>query len=296
MASTTPSTPGSAVGFPGQGGDWKAAVRTLRAHPGHEAVAAVADRLGTDRWDELDERDTRVAQPVIVASGLAAAAEAMPAGSFVATIGHSLGEITAAAHAGALSATEAVDLAVLRAALGHRQHEDRPGAMIAVIRLGTDEVEWLRRGVLADHAGVLEVAVANSPTQFVLSGDAALVDVASERAEGAGAVVRRLPIGGSFHSPLMAPAVEDLRAAASERLVAPAVPVVLSTWPEAVSDPVVLADRLARSLVLPVRWADATAVLPGIGATELVDAGPGDTLVRLGRFLPGTPTRAIGSP
>ncbi|HWJ64998.1 MAG TPA: ACP S-malonyltransferase [Acidimicrobiales bacterium] len=295
MPSDAPPLAPTALGFPGQGGDWRSAIRTLAAHPTDEAVQAVAAVLGTDRWDELDERDTRIAQPVIVAAGLAASAS-LDRTAFGATVGHSLGEITASAAAGALTPTQAVELAALRAQLGHRCHDARPGAMAAIMKLRVDQVEWLRRTVLADHDGILEIAVANSPTQHVLSGDRALLEAAATAAEQTGGVVRHLPIGGAFHSPRMAPAVAELTAAAADVLRDPACPVVLSTWAEPVRAADVLAERLGRSLVLPVEWSATLGTLVGLGIDQLVDAGPGDTLVRLARHLPGPATRVIEAP
>jgi [acyl-carrier-protein] S-malonyltransferase len=286
-----------ALGFPGQGGDWRAAIRCLAAHPEAAAVVAAAEVLGTTDWASLDERDTRIAQPVMVAAGLAtveANDESPPPWEVV--VGHSLGEITAAAAAGALRPTEAVHLAALRAELGHRCHQDRPGAMAAIVKLEASDLEWLRRSVLADHGGVLEVAVVNSATQIVLSGDHALLHEAARRAEAAGAVVRHLPIGGAFHSPLMASAVDAFRSAATDVLRAPTHPVVLSTWPHAVTSAEELADRLARSLVLPVRWPETMDALVDRGITHLLDAGPGDTLVRLARHLPGPTTTGLPAP
>src|SRR4051812_30239644 len=71
-----PVTGCSAIAFPGQGGDWAAAVRTLEARRDDPLVAALASRLGTARWDELDGLDTRNAQPVIFVAGLVGSAAA----------------------------------------------------------------------------------------------------------------------------------------------------------------------------------------------------------------------------
>jgi [acyl-carrier-protein] S-malonyltransferase len=276
-----------AIGFPGQGGDWRAAIATLEAHPDEPLVSALADRLGSDRWRDLDGLDTRNMQPVVYTAGLVGDGPQPGAGQIVAAIGHSLGEITASAWAGAIDPVAGLDLVVTRAALGHAAHEKRPGAMVAISRWRAEQVEWLRREVLADHVGILEVAVVNSPEQTVLSGDAALVDLAAERANDRGAVARHLPIGGAYHSPLMASELEAFRIAVDAAVTAPpAVPVVSSTSARPIRDRDDLVDVLVRSLVLPVRWADAVSALHALGVSAALDAGPGDTLVRLGRFLP----------
>jgi len=277
----------TALGFPGQGGDWRAAVATLVAHPTHPLVAALADRLGTDRWDALDGLDTRNAQPAIYVSGLIGEVADNPPPDVVAVIGHSLGEITASAWAGALDPLGGLDLTMARGRLGHDLHQARPGAMAAINRWDAAQVEWLRRRILADAAGILDVAVTNSSTQLVLSGDTALVLRAIDLANEQGAVARLLPIGGAYHSPLMSPAVERFAALAAAAVIAdPRVPVVCSTSRRAHTSGAELAEVVVRSLVLPVDWPAAVQVAADLGATRMVEAGPGDTLGRLGRFLP----------
>jgi len=277
----------TALGFPGQGGDWRAAVATLVAHPDHALVTALADRLGTDRWDTLDGLDTRNAQPAIYVSGLIGAPATDPPAEVVAAIGHSLGEITASAWAGAIDPLAGLDLTVVRGRLGHDLHEARPGAMAAINRWDAAEVEWLRRRILGNAPGILDIAVTNSATQLVLSGDTALVQRAIEVANEQGAVARLLPIGGAYHSPLMAPAVERFAQLAAAAVIAdPRVPVVCSTSRRAHTSGAELADVVVRSLVLPVDWPAAVQVAADLGATRLVEAGPGDTLGRLARFLP----------
>ena len=127
----------------------------------------------------------------------------------------------------------------------------------------------------------------NSATQLVLSGDAALVHQAIDQANEQGAVARLLPIGGAYHSPLMAPAVERFTRLAEAAVIADArVPVVCSTSRRAHTSGSELARVVVRSLVLPVDWPAAVQVAADLGATHLVEAGPGDTLGRLARFLP----------
>jgi [acyl-carrier-protein] S-malonyltransferase len=279
------SSPRLAVGFPGQGGDWRAAVEVLAAEAEHPLVAQLAERLGSDRWAELDGLDTRNAQPVVYVSGLVGPAAGFGDG-VDAVIGHSLGEITAAAWAGAIEPTAGLDLVVARAALGHEQHAGRPGAMAVVMRWTVAQVEWLRRDVLAHAPGVLDVAVVNSPEQVVLSGDQALVDQAVEAAVADGAVARFLPIGGAYHSPLMVPMLDAFRARVSRAVTAaPRLPLVSSTSARVVDGVEDLVEVLVRSLVLPVRRPEAAAALADLGVTQVIDGGPGDTLVRLGRFL-----------
>jgi [acyl-carrier-protein] S-malonyltransferase len=282
-----------AIAFPGQGGDWSAAVRTLTATPDHPLVGALADRLGTDRWSELDGLDTRNAQPVVYVAGLVGpvAGALTAAGDIALAMGHSLGEITAAAWAGAIEPVAGLDLMVARGALGHEGQERRPGAMAAINRWDAPAVEWLRRGIVGREAGtVLDVAVVNSPTQLVLSGDARAVEAAVAAANEAGAVARRLPIGGAYHSSLMAPSVDAFRDRVAAAVTAdPRVPVLSSTLQRAMASVDDLVDGLARSLVLAVDWPATVDAAVAAGIDEAVEAGPGDTLGRLGRFLSQLP-------
>lgn len=288
----TADLPAAAVGFPGQGGDWRAGVATLDAHPDHPLVRALADRLGTATWSDLDPLDTRNAQPVTYVAGLVGDVATHPPAPVAVAIGHSLGEITAAAWAEAIDPIDGLDLMVARGRIGHELHQVRPGAMAAVMRWDGARVEWLRRRVLAEVPGVLEVAVVNSDTQRVLSGDALLVQRALEVANAEGAVARLLPIGGAYHSPLLVPGVERFERQVRQAVRrAPRVPVVSSTSPRPHLDADDLAESLVRSLVLPVDWPAAVAAASAAGAGHLLDAGPGDTLTRLARFLPDLPVR-----
>lgn len=275
----------AAIAFPGQGGDWRAATEVLRDHDGDPLVAALAARLGADDWSLLDGLDTRNAQPVVYVAGLVGPAAAVHDAPLA--LGHSMGEITAATWAGAIAPEAGLDLMVVRGALGHRHQEARPGSMVAINRWTASEVEWLRRRLVADEGGVLEVAVVNSPTQIVLAGDEHLVERATVAANEAGAVARRLPIGGAYHSPLLAPALdafgEQVRAAVT---AAPRVPVLSSTLQRPMTTVDELVDGLTRALVLPVDWPATVAAAAALGCDRAIEAGPGDTLGRLARFAP----------
>ncbi|HEY4376579.1 MAG TPA: ACP S-malonyltransferase [Acidimicrobiales bacterium] len=282
---------GTAIGFPGQGGDWRDALRTLSDAPDHPLVSGLADRLGTHDWERLDPLDTRHAQPVVFASGLVrAATKGLTPASAVLTMGHSLGEITAATWAGAIEPLAGLDLVAQRAALATPDQQARPGAMVAIMRLTEHEVDWLRRSLLAERPGVLDVAVVNSATQVILAGDDALVAEITERANDVGGVARRLPIGGAYHSILMMGATTGFADAVAKAVRRnPLVPVVSSTLARPLTTAAEIADALVRSLVLPVRWPETVAAALDAGATHAIDAGPGDTLVRLARFLPALP-------
>ncbi len=280
----------TAVAFPGQGGAWPATITALHGADGHPLVVALAERLGTDRWDELDGLDTGIAQPAVYVAGLVGVAGALyepgrdPVGL---ALGHSLGEITAAAWAGAMTPLAGLDLVLARGALGRQAQDRRPGAMAAINRWDGVQVEWLRRGVIGRRNGVLDLAVVNSVTQRVLAGDADLVALAVSIANDEGAVARSLPIGGAYHSSLMAPFVDDFRRLVSVAITAdPRVAVLSSTSQQSLATAADLVEALTRSLVLPVDWPATVAAAAELGVTHAIEAGPGDTLSRLSRFAP----------
>lgn len=293
-----PDRPGAAVAFPGQGVDPVDAARVVAEHAGDPLVDLLVAHLGDrDLADGVPGpealTDTRVAQPVIVVAGLLTARGAPGAGLVV---GHSLGEITALAHAGALAPEAAVALVGERARLGHGVHTERPGLMVALMRLAAADVEWVRRMAVGRSGGVLDVAVVNSPRQTVLTGDRDTAEAAVDAAFAAGGVARRLGIGGAFHSPLLAPAVEGFAAAVLDAGAGPPRrTVVCSTGPVLTPDasPEEVAEALGRALVRPVDWPAAVDRAAALGATSLVDAGPGRTLVNLGKHLPTLPVDGL---
>lgn len=277
--------PARGIAFPGQGGNWSATVRRLADHPDHPLVRALRERLRTDPAD-LDGHDTRHAQPAVYVASLVTA----PADADV-VVGHSLGEITAATWAGAIDPVTGLDLLVTRAELGHRAHTDRAGAMAAVNRWDRSRVELLRREAQFRSTATLDIAVINSETQIVLSGDSEAVDVAVELANDRGAVARRLPIGGAYHSTLLVGVTAAFGEAVRAAVTAdPTVPIVSSTTGEILRDAEAVITALTGALVASVDWPRAMAAVDGTGVTSLIDAGPGDTLVRLGRHVDGPPT------
>jgi len=108
-----------AVAFPGQGVDPVDCVAVVEEHDGHELVGIARRLTGVDRLRARDLADTRIAQPFVVVAGLLAAAGSDEAAGADVLAGHSLGEITALVHAGALPAEAGLEVVARRAALGH---------------------------------------------------------------------------------------------------------------------------------------------------------------------------------
>lgn len=229
--------------------------------------------------------DTRVAQPAIGALSLGYLELARRLGLAPAmAAGHSYGELTALHAAGVLGRE---DFLRLSAARGRLMAGADAGAMAAV-SLAADEV--------ADHlaGGELVIANRNAPRQTVVSGPEAAIEELVERLSQAGVRIRRLPVSGAFHSPLMAgleaPWVEEL---AARPLAAPAIPVygnaTASPYPDDAEE---ARSRLAEHLTRPVDFVGQVRRMAADGATCFVELGPGGVLGGLVREIlrdePGT--------
>lgn len=292
---------------PGQGAQKVGMGRDLaeRFPAARQVFEAVDDALGVAlsriMWEGPDEELTRThnAQPAILTHTAAVLAVAAPRlGSVKAAAGHSLGEYSAYVAAGSIAAPAAAALVRRRGELMYEAGVARPGAMAAVLGLETAAVED------ACNAGSSEgeVAVAaniNAPDQTVISGDPGAVNRAGEecRARGAKRVIP-LKVSGAFHSPLMTPAVDGLRAAlADAEFLAPRFAVVANASAEPVTTGTDAKRLLADQLTAPVRWVECmqTAARLAPEAT-FVEVGPGAVLSGLlKRIVPGAPTVALGT-
>ena len=199
-------------------------------------------------------------------------------------VGHSLGEITALAYAGVVSPEDGLRIALERGEICHGVQDRRPGAMAAVTNLDLDGVEWLRRQVVAQGHGVLEVAGVNGRRQVVLSGDCAAVAALVECAEETSGRVTVLPINGAFHSPLMMDVLPSWRRFPTSVPFARSTTTVISCIDcRPHSDPADFRELLVRALVLPVRWVDTLAAVRQFGVRSMWEAGPGRVLRTLGK-------------
>ncbi len=271
------------------------------------ALAAVEEAVGFAlskvMWEGPEELLTRTdhAQPAILAHSVAVWAVVRPAlaGRVAAGAGHSLGEYSAYAAAGALQPAEAARLVRRRGELMWEAGAARPGTMAAVMGLDAERVA----AVCREASGPDAVAVAanlNAPDQTVISGDPAAVGRASELLKDAGAKrVIPLNVSGAFHSPLMAPAAARFgEALAGAALARPAFPVVANASAGPVRESDEVRRLLAAQLTSPVRWVESVrclASLAGEGAT-FVEIGPGNVLTGLARRILGrVPTVNLGT-
>jgi len=224
----------------------------------------------------LDELvDTELQQPALVATSLAILA-AMRERALEAdvVVGHSVGEFTALAAAGSLTAAEAIGLVRERGLAMAEAARQRPGAMAAILGLEDEEVEKLCRRIV----GVWP-ANYNCPGQVVVSGELDAIEEACAEAESLGARrAVRLKVSGAFHSPLVARAADHLRPALDRvRFAEPLAP-FMSTVTAKVEPAQRLAALLVDQLTAPVRFTQAATELIRSGATTFVEVGPGSVL------------------
>ncbi len=199
--------------------------------------------------------------------------------------GHSLGEYTALAVADAIGFEDAVRLVRLRAQAMQEAVPVGEGSMAAILGLDDDGVRRACERACADVEGEL-VAPANwnAPSQVVIAGHSAAVERACEYAKAAGAKrAMPLPVSAPFHSALLRPAGERLaQALAAIEVRAPRWPVLNNVDVAVESDPARIRDALVRQASSPVRWVEVVQRLKAMGATRVVEFGPGKVLTGLG--------------
>jgi malonyl CoA-acyl carrier protein transacylase len=260
----------TAVLFPGQGSLTPDARDHARA-VAPELVALATELVGDDPFRFAHER-TDFAQPAIFVASIAGWRE-RDIHDIVAMAGHSLGELSALAAAGAVKPEDALRLVALRGRLMHEAAQGNGGGMVALLGGDRADVESLA----AEHG--LTVANDNAPGQLVLSGPLGGIESLSLAARERGMKAISLDVAGAFHSPAVASVREPFYEALREvRWSTPAVPVISGATVSPFSDP---PKQLADALVSPVRWRELMAALYELGAREFVDVGPGRVLARL---------------
>jgi len=216
-------------------------------------------------------------------------------GRFVA--GHSLGEYSALAAAGALDVAEAARLLRTRGRAMQAAVPVGEGAMAALMGLEMDAVRAVAEE--AARGRVCAPANDNAPGQIVVSGHADAVERAVELAKAKGAKrAVMLAVSAPFHCPLMQPAAEAMRAALAEApLAAPSPPLVANVTATASDDPETIRAQLVDQVTQPVRWRESVAYMRDQGVETLVELGHGKVLTglarRVDRALSGT---AVGTP
>lgn len=294
--------------FPGQGSQSLGMLDAWGDHPLiAQTLAEASDSLGQDIALLIKDGPkealalTTNTQPVMLVAGVAAyrawMAETGAAPAVVA--GHSLGEYTALVASGVLTLAQAAPLVRFRAQAMQDAVPVGVGAMAAILGLAsTKVVEGCAEAVQAFGPGTAEVVEAvnfNDPLQTVIAGSKAAVDKACEilKANGAKRALL-LPVSAPFHSRLMKPAAEKLKAKlATIDFAAPRIPVINNIDVAVEVD----ADRIRAALVAqafgPVRWVECVQAIKARGLTHVVECGPGKVLAgmvkRIDSELTGTP-------
>jgi [acyl-carrier-protein] S-malonyltransferase len=288
--------------FPGQGSQQPGMGAELLQDP---EVAALCDSCsaaaGIDLQrlllsaDDDELRLTQNAQPALCFMGLGLSLLLRRRGvEPTAAAGHSVGEYAALAAAGAVGATQVMKAVVER---GKAMAEAAPagtGSMAAVLGLDARTVE-------VTLAGMNDAWPANynTPTQTVIAGTTEGLAVAAQRLQAAGAKrVVALNVSAAFHTPLMAPAAERLRAALDQiEWRAPRLPVIANLTGRPHLDGDRIPHVMEMQLRSPVRWAAGVATLIDMGCDFFVEVGPKRALTGMMRELaPGKGASAVGSP
>lgn len=276
--------------FPGQGAQTIGMGRNLaEAYPAAQQVfdevdEALGEKLSSLIWEgDLETLTlTANAQPALMATSLAAMraleAEGVSITDAAFVAGHSLGEYSALAAAGALSIADTARLLRIR---GTAMQEAVPvgvGAMAAL--LGLDFEAAIAVAQEASQGEVCQAANDNDPSQVVVSGHKDAVERALVLAKEAGAKrAVLLPVSAPFHCALMEPAAERMaQALADVDMQRPTVPVVANVLATSVSDPATLRSLLIEQVTGSVRWRESVAWMGDQGVTEIWEIGAGKAL------------------
>ena len=255
--------------------------------PARDVFQEVDDALGQNlsrlMWEgpESDLVLTENAQPAIMAASLAIVRVLEREGGLDLArharivAGHSLGEYTALAAAGAFTLA---DTARLLKARGRAMQQAVPvgeGGMSALLGAEIDQAEALARECAASTGGVCVVANDNAPGQVVISGTKAAVDKAPEAAKAMG--IKRamaLAVSAPFHSPMMKPAAERMaEELAKVTIRPPVVPVVANVTAAEAAEPDTLRRLLVEQVTGRVRWRESVLAFRGLGIGTTVEAG-----------------------
>ncbi|HRO61043.1 MAG TPA: ACP S-malonyltransferase [Burkholderiaceae bacterium] len=279
--------------FPGQGSQAVGMLDAFAGSPAVQALLAEADAaLGEPLSGLIADGPAEAlaltvnTQPAMLVAGLACYRAWLEAGGPQprAVAGHSLGEYTALAAAGAIGVADAVRLVRLRAQAMQEAVPVGQGAMAAILGLEDATVAQACSEALEGHAGeVVEPVNFNAPSQVVIAGHRTAVERACERAKALGAKrALPLPVSAPFHSSLLEPAGRRLAEALQGiELRAPQFDLVNNVDVAIESDPARIRDALVRQASHAVRWVEVVQRLKSLGVTQVVEFGPGKVLAGL---------------
>jgi len=270
-----------------------------------EVDEALGEKLTATMWEGPADTLTLTenAQPALMAVSLAvmrvlAAESGVEIGrdaKFVA--GHSLGEYSALAAAGALTVSDTAKLLRIRGRAMQQAVPVGTGAMAALLGLELSAAAAV--AAEAAQGEVCDVANDNGGGQVVVSGKASAVERAVEIAKGKGAKrAMMLKVSAPFHCAMMKPAADAMaEALARTSIKPPAVPVVANVLAKPISDPQEIVRRLVEQVTGTVRWRECVAQMAGAGVTTFYEIGSGKVLTGLlKRIAEGATGTAIGTP
>ncbi len=284
--------------FPGQGSQAVGMGKDLaQTYPVARDTFAEADdvlgfALSALCFEGPDEalNDTLNTQPALFAASMAvwrvlASLGWSPPAAFAA--GHSMGEYTALAAAGALTFADGLRLVRERGRLMKEAGERSPGGMAAVLQVEAAALDDICRCASQATGKVVQVANYNSPGQIVISGDGQALEAAMQLAQAAGARrVVRLAVSIAAHSPLMAVIADEFRRAVEATpLQTPQTPVVANVTARPLSCVDDIRAELVAQLTSPVRWIESVEYMAAQGITRFVEIGPKDVLTGLVRRI-----------
>lgn len=278
--------------FPGQGSQFPGMARELYdTNPSAREMLERANEILGFRITDImfegtpeDLKATKVTQPAIFLHSvvLAKCYEGFHPDMVA---GHSLGEFSALAAAGAMEFEDALKLVSIRAQAMQKACNIKPSTMAAIIALPTEKVEEICAGC----SGIVVPANYNCDGQLVISGEVEAVNEACAKCKEAGAKrALVLPVGGAFHSPLMEPARLELAEGIEKTsFKTPVCPVYQNVTAEPSTDPQTIKANLLAQLTSPVRWTQSIKRMIADGADYFMEIGPGTVLQGLARKIGG---------
>ena len=277
--------------FPGQGAQFTGMGLDLYQNSplAQELFEKANDILGFSITDIMfegtaeDLKQTKVTQPAIFLHSVILAKTLGDSFKPEMVAGHSLGELSALVANEVLTFEDGLKLVSKRALAMQKACEAQESTMAAVLGLEDAVVEE----VCASIDGVVVAANYNCPGQLVISGDLVAIDKACAALTEKGAKrAIKLPVGGAFHSPLMAPAREELAEAIKNTVFSkPICPVYQNVVAKAVINPDEIKENLIAQLTAPVRWTQCVQAMIADGGTEFIEVGPGKVLQGLMRKI-----------
>ncbi len=265
--------------FPGQGSQFEGMGKDMYDNNGYakELFEQANEILGYRITDVMFEGDaealkqTKITQPAVFLHSIVRAKMAGADFQPCAVAGHSLGEFSALVAAGCLGFEDGLRLVQQRASAMQRACEMTEGTMAAVLGLADEVVEE----ICASIADVVVPANYNCPGQLVISGSVAGIEAAVAKCTEAGAskaIV--LQVGGAFHSPLMQPAKDELKAVLeATNFAKPICPIYQNVNAKPETDPEMIRQNLVEQLTAPVRWTQTMQNLIADGVAEFIEVG-----------------------